>query len=137
MPVALEFENLRKEFRVGIMPRKRVVAVEGLNLSVNSGEIFGFLGPNGAGKTTCIKLCMGFIRPTSGAVTMLGRKTADRRVLQRVATCRRTRSSTRTSPADRPCTSSAASSRWATMTSTAGSANSRNCSASGLNSNCR
>jgi ABC-2 type transport system ATP-binding protein len=47
-------------------------ALEGLDLTVQEGEIFGFLGPNGAGKTTTIKILMGLIHPTSGMATLLG-----------------------------------------------------------------
>jgi ABC-2 type transport system ATP-binding protein len=46
--------------------------IEGLNLNINAGEIFGFLGPNGAGKTTTIRLLMGLLRPTSGNASILG-----------------------------------------------------------------
>lgn len=49
--------------------------IEGLNLDVDSGEIFGFLGPNGAGKTTTIRMLMGFIRPTGGHASILGMDT--------------------------------------------------------------
>jgi ABC-2 type transport system ATP-binding protein len=48
------------------------VAVDGLSLSVEGGEIFAFLGPNGAGKTTTIKVMAGLLRPTSGTVTIGG-----------------------------------------------------------------
>jgi ABC-2 type transport system ATP-binding protein len=48
-------------------------AVDGLSLSVRSGEIFGFLGPNGAGKSTTIRMAMGLVRPTAGSVRVLGR----------------------------------------------------------------
>ncbi|MFN3691295.1 MAG: ABC transporter ATP-binding protein [Fervidobacterium sp.] len=47
-------------------------AVDGVNLDVKPGEIFGFLGPNGAGKTTTIKILTGVLRPTSGSVEILG-----------------------------------------------------------------
>ncbi len=47
-------------------------AIDGLNLSIKKGEIFGFLGPNGAGKTTTIKLLLGFLNPTKGKISVLG-----------------------------------------------------------------
>jgi ABC-2 type transport system ATP-binding protein len=47
-------------------------AVDGINFSVDSGEIFGFLGPNGAGKTTTIKILTGQLRPTSGWARVAG-----------------------------------------------------------------
>ncbi len=47
--------------------------VQGLDLAVDQGEVFGFLGPNGAGKTTTIRLLMGFIRPDGGTAEVLGR----------------------------------------------------------------
>jgi ABC-2 type transport system ATP-binding protein len=48
------------------------VAVNHLNLAVRPGEFFGFLGPNGAGKSTTIKMMVGLLRPTSGAVRVGG-----------------------------------------------------------------
>ncbi|MGZ0747888.1 ATP-binding cassette domain-containing protein [Haloparvum sp. AD34] len=50
-----------------------VTAVEGLDLTVEEGEIYGFLGPNGAGKSTTINVLLDFVRPTSGDVHVLGR----------------------------------------------------------------
>ena len=47
-------------------------ALDGLDLTVNSGEVHGFLGPNGAGKTTTIRVLLGLLRRDAGAVTMLG-----------------------------------------------------------------
>ncbi len=49
-----------------------VRAVDGLNLSIDSGEVFAFLGPNGAGKTTTIRMMMGLLQPTSGRVVLGG-----------------------------------------------------------------
>ena len=48
------------------------VAVDGLTLTVDRGQVFGFLGRNGAGKTTTIKTLLGLLRPTSGSVRVLG-----------------------------------------------------------------
>ena len=47
-------------------------AVNGLNLSVKKGEVFGFIGPNGAGKTTTIKMMGGILEPTNGTVNIAG-----------------------------------------------------------------
>ncbi|MEX0763691.1 MAG: ABC transporter ATP-binding protein [Nitrosopumilaceae archaeon] len=50
----------------------QIIAVDSIDLSVNSGKIFGFLGPNGAGKTTTIKLLTTLIPPTRGTINILG-----------------------------------------------------------------
>ena len=50
----------------------KVHALQGLDLAVNQGEIFGFLGPNGAGKTTTIRCMLDLIRPNSGSIRVLG-----------------------------------------------------------------
>src|SRR5919201_1926399 len=52
----------------------KVVAVDGLDLEVRSGECFGLLGPNGAGKTTTIEICEGLTPADSGEVVILGRR---------------------------------------------------------------
>jgi ABC-2 type transport system ATP-binding protein len=61
-----------------------LAAVEGLNLAIHRGEVFGFLGPNGAGKTTTLRMLLGLIRPTSGAATVLGRPPGDPAGLARI-----------------------------------------------------
>ncbi|OLO90361.1 bacitracin ABC transporter ATP-binding protein [Actinomyces naeslundii] len=58
-----------------------VNAVDGLNLSVPAGGIYGFLGPNGAGKSTTMKLLLGLTRPTSGSMSVLGRPVSQRHPL--------------------------------------------------------
>lgn len=57
---------LTKRFRGGQL------AVDGLDLTVPAGSVFGFLGPNGSGKTTTIRMLMGLIEPTSGTARVLG-----------------------------------------------------------------
>jgi ABC-2 type transport system ATP-binding protein len=52
-----------------------VLALDGLRLTVEQGDIFGFLGPNGAGKTTTIRLLLDFIRPSGGRAEVLGHDT--------------------------------------------------------------
>jgi len=54
-----------------------VRAVDGLDLSVESGKFYGFLGPNGAGKSTTIKMLTGLLAPTSGRMRILGEDLAD------------------------------------------------------------
>ena len=53
---------------------RHITAVDGLNLAVRRGEVYGFLGPNGAGKTTTLRMLLGLIEPTSGAASVLGEK---------------------------------------------------------------
>ncbi|MGZ8565759.1 MAG: ABC transporter ATP-binding protein [Actinomycetota bacterium] len=66
----IEIEGLRKDFRR--LRGGRTVAVDGLDLEVPEGGVFGFLGPNGAGKTTTIRCLLGLVRPSSGSVRLLG-----------------------------------------------------------------
>ncbi len=54
--------------------RGRVIALDGLDLRVPEGSVFGFLGPNGAGKTTAIKVLTGLIEPTSGEAWVAGER---------------------------------------------------------------
>ena len=62
---AIEIVGLGKVF--GRQP-----ALDGIDLTVREGSIFGFLGPNGAGKTTTLRILTGLIRPTSGSARLLG-----------------------------------------------------------------
>lgn len=57
--------GLTKRFR-------NLTAVDGLDLEVSQGDVFGFLGPNGAGKSTTLRMMVGLIKPTSGSVQVLG-----------------------------------------------------------------
>jgi ABC-2 type transport system ATP-binding protein len=50
-----------------------LVAVDHVDLTVQAGDVYGYLGPNGAGKTTSLRMMLGLIRPTSGAVRLFGR----------------------------------------------------------------
>lgn len=61
----IETKNLTKKFGT-------LMAVNGINLQVKEGEIFGFLGPNGAGKTTTISMLTTLMKPTSGAAIVAG-----------------------------------------------------------------
>jgi ABC-2 type transport system ATP-binding protein len=84
MTTAIEIEGLRKHYR-----RWRTgpaLAVDGLDLSVPEGGVFGFLGPNGSGKTTTIRCLLGLVTPSSGRTAVLGQPTpsALRDVMRRV-----------------------------------------------------
>jgi ABC-2 type transport system ATP-binding protein len=65
-PPAVEIRGLAKRF-------DDVAAVDGIDLTIQPGDVFGFLGPNGAGKTTTLRMVLGLIRPTGGAVRLFGR----------------------------------------------------------------
>ena len=65
MTAAIEIKELCKCYG-------RRVAVDGLNLTIEAGEVFGFVGPNGAGKTSTIRILAGLLRPTSGEASVAG-----------------------------------------------------------------
>src|SRR5260221_5687598 len=65
MSKAIDVAGLRKSYG-------KVTALDGLDLSVATGEVHGFLGPNGAGKTTTIRLLLGLLRADGGPVELLG-----------------------------------------------------------------
>ena len=66
---AIKIEQLRKEYEGG------VVAVCGIDLEVEDGQVFAFLGPNGAGKTTTVRMLTTLLRPTSGRATVASSQT--------------------------------------------------------------
>ena len=67
--VMIETTDLRRTFKTR---KASVEAVQGVDLTVGAGEIFGFLGPNGAGKTTTLRMLATLIKPTSGDATVAG-----------------------------------------------------------------
>ncbi len=67
VPAAVRTSGLTKRFRSG------QVAVDGIDLDVPVGAVYGFLGPNGSGKTTTIRMLLGLVAPTAGEVALLGR----------------------------------------------------------------
>jgi ABC-2 type transport system ATP-binding protein len=69
MSGVIEIEGLRKEYRTR---RGRTAAVDGLDLDVPEGGVYGFLGPNGSGKTTTIRCLLGLVRPSGGRSRVLG-----------------------------------------------------------------
>ena len=80
----IELAGLRKEYRR--FRRPPVVALDGLDLSVPDGGVFGFLGPNGSGKTTTIRCLLALARPTAGACRVMGvdSQTALRQVISQI-----------------------------------------------------
>ena len=62
----IKTDNLKKHFGA-------TKALDGITLSVEQGDIYGFIGPNGAGKTTTIRILLGILRKTSGSVSLLGK----------------------------------------------------------------
>jgi ABC-2 type transport system ATP-binding protein len=71
---AIEITGLVKKYKGAIEP-----ALNGIDMSVSAGEIFGLLGPNGAGKTTTINILCGLLDATSGSVKVAGIETANNR----------------------------------------------------------
>jgi ABC-2 type transport system ATP-binding protein len=63
--VAVELKNVVKRYN-------EILAVDHVNLTLTSGEIFGLLGPNGSGKSTTLKMLLGLVQPDEGSVTVLG-----------------------------------------------------------------
>jgi ABC-2 type transport system ATP-binding protein len=77
-PSAIEVVGLRRRFG-------SVNAVDGIDLRVPSGAVYGFLGPNGSGKSTTIRCLLGLIRPDAGTINLLGRPLArDRDLFARI-----------------------------------------------------
>ena len=62
---AVELKDVSKRY-------DEIVAVNNLNLTIGTGEIFGLLGPNGSGKSTTLKMLTGLVEPTAGSVAVLG-----------------------------------------------------------------
>ncbi len=67
MPPCIQLESVTKCYG-------RTVAVDGLSLEMAAGEVLGLLGPNGAGKSTALYMLCGLVRPTSGTVTVFGKR---------------------------------------------------------------
>jgi ABC-2 type transport system ATP-binding protein len=74
---AIHTTDLSKRYRT-------TVALAGLSMTVERGEVFGFLGPNGSGKTTAVKLLLGLVRPSGGEAMVLGAPAGDRETRRQI-----------------------------------------------------
>lgn len=81
MPV-IEARGLRREFRTRFNSSP-VVAVDGLDLSIERGRVFGLLGPNGSGKTTTILMLLGLLPPSAGTIQVLGHRAGAKQARKR------------------------------------------------------
>jgi len=87
MEYIIEIDGLTKDYEVGFWRKKKVRALDGLDLRVKRGGIFGFLGGNGAGKTTTIKILMSLMTPTAGTAKILGADISDAAMHARIGYC--------------------------------------------------
>lgn len=72
----IDISGLHKTYVSGIR-RRRINALQGVDLSVPPGEVLGILGPNGAGKTTLLKVLLGIVRPSAGDARLFGQPAGD------------------------------------------------------------
>jgi ABC-2 type transport system ATP-binding protein len=68
----IDGRGLSKTYKVGFWMNRTVRALQGLDLTVESGQVYGLLGPNGAGKSTTIKILMNLVRPSAGEARLFG-----------------------------------------------------------------
>lgn len=73
----IEARGLAKTYRLGFAMNRRVRALQGLDLAIPAGQVYGLLGPNGAGKSTTIKILMNLVQPSSGEARVFGLSPGD------------------------------------------------------------
>ncbi|MCK5843745.1 MAG: ABC transporter ATP-binding protein [Victivallales bacterium] len=81
--VVVEASGLSKTFR-DFWNRPKAEAVIDIDFKVHQGEVFGFLGPNGSGKSTTVKIMLGLLYPSGGAITVFGQNPNDVRMKKRL-----------------------------------------------------
>jgi len=80
----IELHSLSKTYRLGFLLNRKVLALDGLDMVIEQGQVYGLLGPNGAGKSTTIKIVMNLVQATSGSAQLFGKpptNTAVRRLV--------------------------------------------------------
>ncbi len=82
--LAIDVRQVRKAYSDGWWRKRSFEALQGIDLQVRRGEVFGLLGPNGAGKTTLIKILLGIVRCTGGEASLLGAPAGSRTARQRI-----------------------------------------------------
>ena len=80
----IELSGLSKTYRLGFFMNRRVRALEGLDMVIQPGQVYGLLGPNGAGKSTTIKIVMNLVQASSGTAQVFGRPPTDTGVRRKV-----------------------------------------------------
>ncbi len=84
MPDAVSVDGLEKTYRSGLFRPTTVHALQGVDLALEPGRVFGLLGPNGAGKTTLVKVLLGIVQASAGTATLFGTPVTDHQARQRV-----------------------------------------------------
>ena len=76
MSAAISIQGVSKDFRIP-GSKRRLRAVDNLNLEIERGSVFGLLGPNGSGKSTTIKVALGLVHPSQGKCEILGKSSLE------------------------------------------------------------
>ena len=80
----IELHGLSKTYRLGFLMNRKVRALDGLDMAIQPGQVYGLLGPNGAGKSTTIKIIMNLVQATSGTAHVFGRPPTDTEIRRKV-----------------------------------------------------
>jgi len=80
----IELNSLSKTYRLGFLMNRKVRALDGLDMVIQQGQVYGLLGPNGAGKSTTIKIVMNLVQASSGSARLFGRPPTDTEVRRKV-----------------------------------------------------
>jgi ABC-2 type transport system ATP-binding protein len=80
----IELHGLSKTYRLGFFMNRQVRALDGLDMLIQPGQVYGLLGPNGAGKSTTIKIVMNLVQATSGTARLFGKPPSDTAVRRQV-----------------------------------------------------